>query len=216
MDQTKYTWQLDLTLFGHVATWLESQNLVQTSHQTQWNQHKGEIAKLKDIVAIEACQGKLWHAFILSHNGDAHATVCIHIPDIFKIFAKFFLFITHYVLAVQVSLSVHLLLPGLLVLMLKVSGSLSLWTWLSVLALYLLLSVCLQVPVLFHGFTLVLDPWIPWLVRVVEQYVVGDKLGLLLGWWGGGRHYSTCMWHTSKLGNFLRIFDFPTLMLSGV
>ena len=26
-----------------------------------------------------------------------------------------------------------------------------------------------------------LDPWLPWLVRVVEQYVVGDKLGLLLG-----------------------------------
>ena len=78
--------------------------------------------------------------------------------------------------------------------MLKVSGSLALWTWLSVLALYLLLSVCLQVSVLLSGSTLVLDPWLLWLVRVVEQYVVGDKLGLLLGWWeGGGGHYSTCI-----------------------
>jgi hypothetical protein len=68
---------------------------------------------------------------------------------------------------------------SLLVLMLKVSGSLALWTWLSVLALYLLLlSVCLQVPVLLSGSTLVLDPWLPWLVRVV---LLGDKLGLLLG-----------------------------------
>jgi len=82
---------------------------------------------------------------------------------------------------------------SLLVLMLKVSGSLALWTWLSVLALYLLLPVCLQVPVLLSGSTLVLDPWLPWLVRVVEQYVVGDKLGLLLGWQGGGGHYSTCI-----------------------
>ncbi|KIM88439.1 hypothetical protein PILCRDRAFT_814337, partial [Piloderma croceum F 1598] len=55
--------------------------------------------------------------------------------------------------------------------MLKVSGSLALWTWLSVLALYLLLSVCLQVSVLLSGSTLVLDPWLLWLVRVVEQYV---------------------------------------------
>ena len=31
-----------------------------------------------------------------------------------------------------------------------------------------------------------LDSWLPWLVRVVEQNVVGDKLGPLLGWWGGG------------------------------
>ncbi|KIM85919.1 hypothetical protein PILCRDRAFT_816491 [Piloderma croceum F 1598] len=51
--------------------------------------------------------------------------------------------------------------------MLKVSGSLALWIWLSVLALYLLLlSVCLQVPVLLSGSTLVLDPWLSWLVRV--------------------------------------------------
>ena len=50
---------------------------------------------------------------------------------------------------------------SLLVLMLKVSGSLALWTCLSVLALYLLLSVCLQVPVLLSGSTLVLDPWLP-------------------------------------------------------
>ena len=64
---------------------------------------------------------------------------------------------------------------------LLVSGSLALWTWLSVLALYLLLlSVCLEASVLLSGTTLVLDPWLPWLVRVVE-YVVGDKLGLLLG-----------------------------------
>ena len=135
-----------------------------------------------------------------------------YIPDIFKKIANFFFLITHYLLVKSPSLSASCNL----VFWFLCSRSLALWTWLSVLALYLLLSVCLQVPVLFHGFTLVLDPWIPWLVRVVEQYVVGDKLGLLLGWWGGGRHYSTCMWHTSKLGNFLRIFDFPTLMLSGV
>src|SRR5882762_3930366 len=88
-------------------------------------------------------------------------------------------------LAVQVSLCpLPLVWPGLihglLVLMLKVSGTLALW--LSVPALYLLLSVCLQVPVLLSGSTLVLDPWLPcsWLVRVImmEQYVVGDKLGL--------------------------------------
>ena len=194
LDQTKYTWQLDLTLFGHVATWLESQNLVQTSHQTQWNQHKGEIAKLKDIVAIEACQGKLWHAFILSHNGDAHATVCIHIPDIFKIFAKFFLFITHYVLAVQVSISVHLLLPGLLVLMLKVSGSLSLWTWLSVLALYLLLSA-------FRSLCCSLDlPWF-WISGSLAPLVgcgcgtecCGWQVRTVSGMVGRGEHYSTCI-----------------------
>jgi hypothetical protein len=73
--------------------------------------------------------------------------------------------------------------------MLKVSGSLALWTWLSVLALYPLLSVCLQIPVLLSGSTLVLDlwlPWFPWLVRVVEQNVVGDKLGVLLGGGRGG------------------------------
>jgi len=76
---------------------------------------------------------------------------------------------------------------------LLVSGSLALWTWLSVLALYLLLlSVCLEASVLLSGTTLVLDPWLPWLVRVVE-YVVGDKLGLLLGWQGGGGRYSTCI-----------------------
>jgi len=81
---------------------------------------------------------------------------------------------------------------SLLDLMLKVSGTLALWTWLSVLALYLylFLSVCLQVPVLLSGFTLVLDPW---LVRVVEQYVVGDKLRLLLGWWGEGGITVTCI-----------------------
>ena len=110
--------------------------------------------------------------------------MAMHMPQhIFtKIFAKFFLLI-HPLLAVQVSLSVCLLWPGLLVLMLKVSGSLALWTWLSVPALNLLLSVCLQVPVLLSGSTLVLDPWLPWLVRVVEQNVVGDKLGC---YWDGG------------------------------
>ena len=97
--------------------------------------------------------------------------------------------------------------------MLKVSGSLALWIWLSVLALYLLLSVCLQVPVLFSGFTLVLYPWLSWLVRVVEQYVVGNKLGLLLGWWGGGRHYCTYMCHTSKLDNFWGFLTFLLLCL---
>src|SRR5882762_5244343 len=112
------------------------------------------------------------------------------IPDIFKNFTKFFLLVTHYFLLSK-SPSVPFLWCGLvlpmslLVLMLKVSGTLALWTWLSVLALYLLLSVCLQVLVLLSGSTLVLDPWLPcsWLVRVMEQYVVGDKLGLLLGGW---------------------------------
>jgi len=93
------------------------------------------------------------------------------IPDIFKNFTKFFLLTTHYFLLSK-SPSVPFLWCGLvlsmslLVLMLKVSGTLALWTWLSVLALYLLLSVCLQVPVLLSGSTLVLDPWLPcsWLV----------------------------------------------------
>ena len=67
--------------------------------------------------------------------------------------------------------------------MLKVSGSLALWTWLSVPALFLLLSVCLRVPVLLSGSTLVLDPLLHWLVRVVEQNIVGDKLGC---YWDGG------------------------------
>ena len=53
-------------------------------------------------------------------------------------------------------MSAPLVWPGLsMVLMLKVSGSLALWTWWFVLALYLLsvLSACLQVPVLLSG------PW---------------------------------------------------------
>src|SRR5882762_4028272 len=113
-------------------------------------------------------------------------------------------------LAVQVSLCLlPLVWPGLsmslLVLMLKVSGSLALWTWLSVLALYLLLSVCLQVPLLLSGSTLVLDPWLPWLVRVVEQYVVGDWLGLLSGW-------GALLWYTvasvaSPKYNFFNTID---------
>ena len=66
----------------------------------------------------------------------------------------------HPLLAVQVSLCLlPLMWPGvtmsLLVLMLKVSGSLALWTWLSVPTLYLLLFVCLQVPVLLSGSTLI-------------------------------------------------------------
>ena len=32
------------------------------------NQHKGEIAKSRDIVMIEACWGRLWNAFIFSHR----------------------------------------------------------------------------------------------------------------------------------------------------
>src|SRR5882762_6619074 len=100
-------------------------------------------------------------------------------------FHKFFLLVTHYFLLSK-SPSVPFLWCGLvlsmtlLVLMLKVTGTLALWTWLSVLALYLLLSVCLQVPVLLScsapapvwsvclqvlvllsGSTLVLDPWLP-------------------------------------------------------
>jgi hypothetical protein len=112
----------------------------------------------------------------------------MYIPNIFEIFPKFFLLVTHYLLSKSpyVCFLWCGLSMSLLVLMLKVSGSLALWTCLSVLALYLLLSVCLQVPVLLSGSTLVLDPWLPWLVRVVEQCVVGDNLGLLLGWQGGG------------------------------
>ena len=105
-----------------------------------------------------------------------------YIPDIFKIFAKFFLLITHYLLSKSPSLSASF---GLVYWFLY-SRSLALWTWLSVLALYLLLSVCLQLPVLLSGSTLALDPWLPWLVRVVEQNVVGDNLEVLLGRWGGG------------------------------
>src|SRR5882762_5242786 len=125
--------------------------------------------------------------FTKSKNQNKMVRQC-RIPDIFKNFTKFFLLVTHYFLLSK-SPSVPFLWCGLvlsmclLVLMLKVSGTLALWTWLSFLALYLLLSVCLQVPVLLSGSTLVLDPWLPcsWLVRVMEQYVVGDKLGLLLG-----------------------------------
>ena len=91
-----------------------------------------------------------------------HPTARIYI---FKNFAKFFLLVTHYLLSKSPFLWPGLSM-GLLVLMLKVSGSLALWTWLSVLALYLLLSVCLQVSVLLSGSTLVLDPWLSWLVRV--------------------------------------------------
>ena len=43
---------------------------------------------------------------------------------------------------------------------------------------------------LLSGSTLVLDLWLPWLIRVVEQNVVGDKLGVLLEWQG---HQSTCI-----------------------
>ena len=82
-------------------------------------------------------------------------------------------------------------------------GSYAQGLWLSgsvdLVALNLLLSVCLQVPVLLSGSTLVLDPWLPWLVRVVEQNVVGDKLGC---YWDGGEgggitvlvYCSICSW----------------------
>jgi hypothetical protein len=79
------------------------------------------------------------------------------------------------------TMSAPLVWPGLfLSLLVLISGSLALWIWLSALALYLLLFVCLQVPVLLSG-SVVLDPWLPWLVRVVEQHVEG-----CYWWWGGG------------------------------
>ena len=139
-----------------------------------------------------------------------NTTACIYI---FKIFAKFFLLFIHCFLLSE-SLSVHFLWCGLVPIhiywfLCSRSLALALWTWLSGLTLCLLLSICLQVPVLLPGSALVLVPWFPWLVkwcsiiparmsmcfwpwalacqllaggkiRVMEQHVVGDRLGLLL------------------------------------
>ena len=126
--------------------------------------------------------------------------VAMHMPlHVFtKIFTKFFLLITHYLLSKSSSLFASF---GLVYWFLC-SRSLALWTWLSVPALNLLLSVCLQVPVLLSRSTLVLDPWLPWLVRVVEQNVVGDKLGCYLD---GGEgitvlvYCSICSWSPNKI-----------------
>ena len=131
----------------------------------------------------------------------------MYIPDIFKIFAKFFLLVTHCFLLSE-SPSVCFLWCGLV--------SIHAYWFLCLRSLWLCgpgclfllcacpaLSVCLQAPVLLSGSTLVLVPWFPWYypcqdvhvllacqllaggkVRVVEQHIVGDrfKLGLLLGW----------------------------------
>ena len=32
------------------------------------NQHEGKRAKLRDMVAVEACQGRLWNTYIFSHR----------------------------------------------------------------------------------------------------------------------------------------------------
>src|ERR1700679_101495 len=84
-----------------------------------------------------------------------HATARIYI---FKIFVCSF-FSSPTTCCLRLTMSAPLVWPGLsMVLMLKVSGSLALWTWLSVLALCCCcLSVCLQVPVLLSGSTLVLE-----------------------------------------------------------
>ena len=71
--------------------------------------------------------------------------------------------------------------------MLKVSGSLALWAWLSVPALCLFLSACLQVPVFLSGSTcLVLVPKFPWLVE----------------WWSG----ANAMWVVLLLWSALSLW----------
>jgi len=90
----------------------------------------------------------------------------MYISDIFKNFAKFFLLFTHYFLLSEFPLSVSFGVAWSLPLPIgSYALALALWSWLSVLALCLLLSVCLQVPVLPSGSTLVLVPWFPWLVK---------------------------------------------------
>jgi len=96
----------------------------------------------------------------------------MYIPDIFKNFHQVLSSCHPLLLAVQVSLCLlPLVWPGLIHESIGPYAQ-GLWhsgtVWLSVLALYLLLSVCFQVSVLLSGSTLVLDPWLPWLVRVVE------------------------------------------------
>ena len=114
------------------------------------------------------------------------------IPNIFEIFAKFFLLVTHYLLSKSpyvcsfgVAWSIH-----------ESIGSYAQGLWLFDTVDLVVCScsvpaaaVCLPsglLSVLLSGSILVLDPWLPWLVTVVEQYVVGNKLGLLLGDREGG------------------------------
>ena len=115
-----------------------------------------------------------------------HATARIYI---FKIFVSSF-FSSPTTCCLRLTMSAPLVWPGLsMVLMLKVSGSLALWTWLSVLALC---CCCLSA---FRSLCCSLDLpwfWIPgspgWLELCCRWQVRA-----VIGWQGGGGDYSTCI-----------------------
>ena len=106
-------------------------------------------------------------SYFRNQNGTTIATPChgtyMHLQN----FRKFFLLVTHYLL----SKAPYVCSFGLAW---SIHGSYAQGLWLSgtvdlvvCSCSVLLLSVCLQVPVLLSGSTLVLDPWLSWLVSVV-------------------------------------------------